>query len=576
MDWKTWEDQPLETATETQRLALLLLVAPWCRFCHEFEDGVLSDARVATLIEEHFVAIRVDADRRPDLDARFNLGGWPTLAVLLPDGRILGGTHFCEVDELVGFLERANKLWTEDRERVEATEAPSLELPEREARTEGLSHELVENVVTSMLDKFDHRYGGWGEGQKFAHSESIDFAMVQYSKTRAPEMRDVIVRTLDNMAAGGIQDHVGGGFFRFASTRDWRIPHTEKVLDNNALQLRCWLEGWQLFEKPAYREAAEGTIRWLTETMRDEETGCFFGSQGDDPEYYGLVAEDRARRDGPRVDRTIYANWNAMAIISLLRASVILDRPELRGVAMQALHFLLDNLYSEQKGMYHYWDGTYHLPGVLSDQAYMIQALVVASQFSGDADLLLPAEHIAELLFETHRAPGGGFYDIPPRGIGEGSGQLRRRNRSILENAVLAEALTRLSYLSRREDFRDLARDTLQAFVQDYKQYGYYVAGFARAVDLFRYEPIVVTIVGHHEDPLSSAFRVAAQRNYVPSRIVQMLDPSKDPILLERSGFPVSTEPRAYVTLGKTTRGDFASADELAARMLEIEAGRQA
>lgn len=573
MDWKSWEDQPLETAAEQDRLAVLLLVAPWCRFCAEFEETTLADPRIVTMLETKFVPVRVDADRRPDLDARFNLGGWPTLAVLLPDGRLLGGTHFCEVDELLDFLERADTLWTSERDSVAVDDEATLQAPEREPRLEGLSQDLVGNVVSSMLDKFDHRYGGWGEGQKFAHPESIDFAMVQFAKTRSSEMRDIVVRTLDNMAAGRIHDVVGGGFFRFAQTRDWRNPHTEKVLDNNAMQLRCFLEAWQLFEKPEYKAAAEGTIRWLTETMRDPETGAFFGSQGDNPEYYGLDAEARARRDAPRLDRTIYANWNAMTITSLLRASVILDRRELRDIAIQALRFLLDNLYSERDGMYHYWDGTYHLPGVLSDQAYTIQALVIASQFSGDSDLLLPAEHLAEALLETHRAPGGGFYDIPPRGVG--SGQLRRRNRSILENAVLAEALTRLSYLSRREEFRDVARETLHAFVQDYRQYGYYVAGYARAVDLFLYEPIVVTIVGERDDPLSIAFRTAAQRHYVPSRVVQMLDPEKDPILLERSGFPASAEARAYVTLGKSTRGGFSGPDELADRMLEIEAGRR-
>lgn len=573
VQWKDWEENPLGHAEEQDRPVLLLLIAPWCRFCSEFEAGPLADPKIVEKVTENFVPVRVDADRRPDLDARFNLGGWPTLAVVTPDGRIIGGVNWLEARELENFLERARKVWVEDRASLDASDSPTpLAAPDRPRRLEGLSHQLVNDVVASMLEKFDHRYGGWGQGQKFAHPESIDFAMVQFSKTGNPELRDVVVRTLDNMTGGGIHDTVGGGFFRFSTTRDWRIPHTEKVLDNNAMQLRCLLEAWQIFEKPEYRQAAEGMIHWLCDTMRDDETGCFFGSQGDDPEYYALSAEDRARKSPPRIDRTIYCNWNAMTITSLLRASVILDRQDLCDTAIRALRFLLDNLYSERDGMYHYWDGTYHLPGVLSDQAYMIQALVIASQFSGDADLLLPAEQLAELLLETHRAPGGGFFDLPPRGVG--GGNLRRRNRSILENSVLAEALTRLSYLSRREEFRDVARETLQAFVQDYKEYGYYVAGYARAVDLFLYEPIVVTIVGKRDAPLSVAFRVAAQRHYVPSRVVQMLDPDRDPVLLERSGFPATDEPRAYLTLGKTTRGGFSGPDELADRMLEIEAGR--
>ena len=576
LQWKDWDDGTLELAQEQDRLLLLLLVAPWCRFCQEFEAGPLQDPQVQAFIEDHFVAVRVDADRRPDLDSRYNLGGWPTLAALLPDGSLLGGVHWLEADEVLAFLERAQQLWQNERdqlqEQVASAEQPLLEAPTLRRESSGLSQHLVDDVIASMLDKFDHRYGGWGEGQKFAHPESIDFAMVQYSKSGDAAMRDVGVRTLDHMAAGAIHDEIGGGFFRFSTTRDWRIPHTEKVLDNNAMRLRCFLEAWQVFGKDAYREAAEGSIRWILETMRDPENGAFYGSQGDDPEYYALAAEDRAHKPVPRIDKTIYCNWNATTITSLLRSSVILDRPDLREAALKALNFLLENLYSEREGMYHYWDGTYHLPGILSDQAYMIQALVIASQFSGDSDLLLPAEHLAELLLETHRSPEGGFYDLPPRGAG--GGPLRRRNRSILENAVLAEALTRLSCLSRRDEFRDVARETLQSFVQDYREYGYYVAGYARAVDLFLYEPLVVTIVGHREDPRAQALRMAAQRHYVPSRVVQTLDPQKDPVLLERAGFPATAEARAYLSLGKTTQGGFSEPDELADRMREIEDSR--
>jgi uncharacterized protein YyaL (SSP411 family) len=397
--------------------------------------------------------------------------------------------------------------------------------------------------------------------------------MVQYAKTGDERLKEVVTLTLDHMAAGGIHDSVEGGFFRFSTTRDWRIPHCEKVLDGNALRLRNFLEAWQLFGKPIYKETAEGIVRWLTQTMRDPETGCFFGSQGDDPHYYTLDAEHRRRREPPRLDRTIYTNWNAMAISSLLRASVILERDDLREVAMQALAFLRDNLYSRREGMYHYWDGTYHLPGVLSDQAYMIQALVIASQFSGDADLLLPAEHLAELLLKTHRAAGGGFYDLSEAIRAQGA--LRRRNRSILENAVLAEALTRLSYLSRRDELREIARQTLLAFTQDYKEYGYFVAGYARAVDLFLYEPMVVTIVGDRSSERARSLRLAAQQTYVPSRIVQALDPAHDPILLGRSGLPTEPSPRAYLSVGRTNYGHFDEPALLARRMREVEAARR-
>jgi uncharacterized protein YyaL (SSP411 family) len=147
---------------------------------------------------------------------------------------------------------------------------------------------------------------------------------------------------------------------------------------------------------------------------------------------------------------------------------------------MATLRFLLENLYDGRE-VHHYWDGTYHLPGMLADQAHLIRALIDASQNTGDADLLLPAEAIAEHAIQKHKAPNGGFYDIlhDPRA----EAAMGRRNRSILDNATMAESLVRLSYLSRRPVFYQEAVQTLEAFATDYKEYGYYVAGYGRAVD---------------------------------------------------------------------------------------------
>jgi len=240
---------------------------------------------------------------------------------------------------------------------------------------------------------------------------------------------------------------------------------------------------------------------------------------------------------------------------------------------MAALRFLLENLHHPDGTVYHYWDGTYHLPGLLSDQAYLIRALIDASQHTGDADLLLPAEAIAELAMQRQKAPGGGFYDILHDS--SWSGSMRRRNRSILENSVMAEALVRLSYLSRRPELGKEGVATLEAFTGDYKEYGYYVAGWGRAVDLVYYEPLIVTVVGDRESQGADALRRAALSRYVPSRIVQMLDPKHDPILLSRSGYPVKDRPTVYLSVGRSTKAVVQDADELLKQMDRVEAERR-
>ena len=239
---------------------------------------------------------------------------------------------------------------------------------------------------------------------------------------------------------------------------------------------------------------------------------------------------------------------------------------------MATLQFLRENLH-DGHDVYHYWDGTYHLPGMLVDQAHLIRALIDASQNTGDADLLLPAEAIAERALARHKAPNGGFFDILHDPSQQGS--MRRRNRSILDNATMAESLVRLSYLSRRPEFYLEAVQALEAFADDYKEYGYYVAGYGRAVDLIFYEPLFLTIVGDRDAMPTRELRRVALATYVPSRIVQTLDPRHDPILLSRSGLATEETPVVHLMIGKSPKGTARTPAELLAAIESIELGRR-
>ena len=491
LEFQSFEPQALERAQREDRPILLVITVPWCMHCKELEKAVLAHPEVVELVTQSFVPILADAERRPDVNQRFGAGGWPTLAYLTPSGELIANDGFLSPEQLIGRLERVLEYYRTHKAEIEAglkvlwshkSEA------ERRQPSPKLSRKMVEDIVDAIYEKFDHRYGGWGETSKFPHSEALDFALVQWVKREDERMREVVTKTLDGMMTGAIHDRVDGGFFRFSKTPDWKSPNYEKMLDANARRLRCYLEAYLVFGREDYYRSAEGIVRWMLEYMRDPETGAFFGSQDADPDYYAQDRDGRKSRRPPRIDKTIYTNSNALAIASLLKASVVLERIELREHAMQALRFLLENLHYSDGTVYHYWDGTYHLPGLLSDQAYLIRALIDASQHTGDSDLLLPAEAIAELAMKRQRAPGGGFFDILHDT--SWSGSMRRRNRSILENSIMAETLVRLSYLSRRPEFREEGVATLEAFTADYKEYGYYVAGWGRAVDLIFYEPL--------------------------------------------------------------------------------------
>ncbi len=572
--WIDFGQGALDQAQTQGKPILMVLTVPWCAHCRDLLETTFADPKVLEAIESHYIPVQVDADRRPDVNDRYGTGGWPTISYLTPNADLITQDRFLGPDEMHRRLLMVAAQFSEYREKIDAGIRELWNKKPDDAKGSGeLTTQIVEDVVDAIYEKFDHRYGGWGESSKFPHTEALDFALVNVAKRQDQRMKAVVSLTLDKMMEGAIHDAIDGGFFRFSKTPDWRAPNFEKVLDSNSQRLRCYLEAYQLFGNEAYRSTAEGIVGWMLNFMVDPETDAFCGSQEDDADYYSLNDEDRKIREVPRLDKTIYTNWNSMAISSLLKASVVLERPDLRDRATHALSFLLENLYDGKGTVYHYWDGTYHLPGLLADQAYLIRALIDVSQHTGNADLLIPAEAIAELAMERQKSPDGGFFDILRDDQGEGP--MRRRNRSILENAVMAESFVRLSYLSRRPEFYEEAIRTLESFINDYKEFGYYVAAYGRAVDLVFYPPLTVTIVGGRDSAEADALRKAALVTYMPSRIVQMLDPKHDPILIQRGGYEVGDKPRAYLSIGNTSKGMAEDPSELRAQMDDIESERR-
>ncbi len=572
--WQHFEPATLKAAAAADRPMLMLLTVPWCQHCRELLATSFADPQVVAAVNDSVVPVHVDAERRPDVNQRYGTGGWPTIAWLTPDGELIAHQNWLSAEQLRAQIERVRTTWKTNKEDIQRglreLWAHRDDRSPAPLRTK-LRREMVDDIVDAIYEKLDHRYGGFGEGSKFPHPEALDFALVQVSKRDDERMREVVTLTLDRMMESPLHDTVEGGFFRYSRTPDWQTPNHEKLLDQNALVMRAYLEGYQVFGRDAYRSTAEGIATWMLDVMRDAHTGAFAGSQHGDADTFADSRETRERQQ-PSIDRTVYCGANALAVSSLLKAAAVLGRPEWRKTAMETLRFLLENLYDGQD-VFHYWDGTYHLPGMLADQALLIRALIDASQNTGDADLLLPAEAIAERVIARHKAPNGGFFDILHDPGNKGS--MRRRNRSILDNATLAESLVRLSYLSRRPEFYDEAVAALESFAQDYKEYGYYVAGYGRAIDLIFYEPLFLTIVGNRDDAASVELRRTALSTYVPSRIVQMLDPRYDPVLLGRSGFTVETTPVVHLTVGRTRRGTAHTPDELLLAIETIESERR-
>ena len=195
------------------------------------------------------------------------MGGWPTVAFLTPKGDLITGTSFLEPGELLELLERVVAFYGGHRDEIEVNLREQWAAKEKLERSRlrrehsVLQPSIVADDWSSILEAYDPEFGGWGKGQEFPHPEWIDFTLVQFAKTRDPKMGEIVVKTLDQMMKGGIHDPVDGGFFRYSTTRDWRVPHFEKVLESNATRLCFYMEAAEVFGREDYLEIGRASCR---------------------------------------------------------------------------------------------------------------------------------------------------------------------------------------------------------------------------------------------------------------------------------------------------------------------------
>ena len=557
IQWRQWGEKAFAEAKAQDKPILLSLSAVWCHWCHVMDETSYSDPGVISYINEHYVPIRVDNDQRPDINARYNMGGWPTTAFLTPEGEVMTGGTYIPPESMLEHLpkiavqykssrEEIARKMEEIRQRRAATASPKAEAD--------LSPDIFDNIVSAVAQSYDPVFGGFGEAPKFPHTDSIDLLLYAHRRNRDPDLLHMARKTLEFMSAGGVFDKEWGGFFRYATNRDWSEPHYEKMLEDNATLLHNLLTLHRITGDKAHAASAARVIDYLEAKLRDPEHGFFYGSQDADEEFYKLPAAEREKLPEPYIDHTFYTSWNALAASAYLEASWTLDRPELREAALQALDFAWENCRRTgdgQTAMYRYYDGSPHVPGLLGDQAYTARALLDAHEAGGDSAYLGRAEELARLLLDRFADnDGGGFFDAWEEA--DSLGRLAERQKSVQDNAVCAELFIRLHHLTRNQEYRQVAQATLKAFAPSYHTLGYFAAGYAKQVDLLLNPPSEVNIVGTLKDDGVRALHLAALSLDLPYRVVQLLDPERDAARLEALFLPPEPAPAAYVCLGTT------------------------
>lgn len=551
--WWEWEDEAFRLAHELDVPILLDISASWCHWCHVMDEKTYSHPEVAALINAEFIPIRVDTDKRPDINRRYNMGGWPTTAFLTPDGEVLtGGTYltvpqFLDVARKVSEYYRANK--GRIRERLEELRSDVAAASVAGVTTEDLSLKIVEDAVSILIQGFDKENGGFGTEPKFPMPESLELALAEYPRSGAEQLRAIVEKTLRAMASGGMYDPVEGGFFRYSTTRDWSIPHYEKMAEDNAKLLAVYTHAYQVFGDPFYRDVAADVVRYILRTLTDER-GFFYASQDADEEYYKLGAAERARRKPPYVDKTPYTDYNAMLISALLHAGVVLDDRAPTDAALRAVDAIWERHYDEARGMAHTRGPQGEVWGLLTDPIWMAHALLDAHEFTSEPRFLERAVRVMEFVYAHLQNDAGGFYDRvdDPNALGK----LRDRDKPITDNAVAAYAALRLHAFTGDERHREAAGKALAWFGEVYKAYGYFASGYAMAVAAYLGQPIQAIIVGSADDARTRDLRQAALRVYAPYRVIQVVDPTWERERLARLGYPAEPAPRAYICVGLT------------------------
>ena len=475
IDWHPWSEAAFEEARQTHRPILLSISAVWCHWCHVMDETTYSHPSVIELINRDYVPVRVDNDVRPDINQRYNMGGWPTTAFLTASGDILTGGTYLPPDQMASAL-----LRIADYYKANQAEIASRVLDARKRAASGVARSagrlepgLVDEVLNAVRSAYDPEYGGFGTAPKFPQTDAILLLLEQSVLRSDDELRSIAVHTLERMSGGGTYDHVEGGFFRYSTTQDWSVPHFEKMLEDHAgLVLGLSLAGMT--------DTLDKTAGYLDRVLRDPKTGLYAGSQDADEHYYSMDLEERESSTPPFVDRRIYTAWNAALAISYLDAG----RP-----AEQLLDSLFKRAYRKGEGMTH----SEGVGGQLGDQAWSLWAALRAHQHGLGERWMAIAADLAQHLEERYGdSQLGGYFD---HAGGDELGRLGERIKPLAENSVAAIALLELDVLTGdpHAPYRERARRALESVAALPRSYGLMAALFARALDRLSHAVKVTT-----------------------------------------------------------------------------------
>jgi len=630
VDWRPWGPEALEAARATNRPIFLSIGYAACHWCHVMERESFENASVAALLNERFIPIKVDREERPDLDEIYmgavqlltGQGGWPLSVFLTPDLEpFFGGTYFPPEDRwgrlgFPGVLRRVHEAWTaRPRDVRESARALTAELRRgaevASARGEGPlpGADLLARATAELAARFDPRWGGFGPAPKFPHEGGLALLLADHARSGEAVPLRIAHATLSHMAAGGIYDHVGGGFARYSVDERWLVPHFEKMLYNQALLVPLYADAWLRTGDAGHARVVRQTLDFVRRELTDPGGGLWSSldadSEGHEGRYYVWTPDEiaavlgvaegerwcaaygitpqgnfegygipnrldagggedeverlapstarvlaaRAGRIRPATDDKILAAWNGLAISAFARAFQVFGRAEDLHSARRAAGFVLEHMRAGERLRVSWRAGRTQPHDYLDDYAFLAGGLIDLYEACFEPAWLLQAERLLEVLLARFADPAGAGFCFTP----DDHETLPVRSRIHHDGALpsgagmAAQALLRVAAHRDRGDLRRAAEGALAASRPAIARAPSAHAALLAAAALARAGAPSLAIAGAPADPRTAALLAVARRAH-RGLAVQVAEPAAaDPRLTLLAGRTMhGGEPTAY------------------------------
>jgi uncharacterized protein len=500
VDWYPWGPDALEAAKNRNCPILLSIGYSACHWCHVMERESFKSEAIAALMNRWFVCIKVDREERPDLDEIYmaatvamnqGQGGWPMTVFLTPEQQpFFAGTYFPPEGRWgkPGFPDLLNKIaevWNRDPQGVREQAQDLTGRLQREWQTPApvtVSEQALDAVVSEYQQEFDPRYGGFGTAPKFPPAAALSLLLRCYRRTGHDMALRMVKTTLDAMAAGGIYDHIGGGFARYSTDERWLVPHFEKMLYDNALLARTYLEAFQVTALEAYRDVTTEVLDYIRREMTDPLGGFYSATDADSegvegkffvwtPEELTEAIGDRedARRFCACYDITAEGNWERKSIPNRMRPldAVARELNVTTDELKDTMRRLRPRVYDARRR---------RTPPALDDKiitawnGMMISAMAEAARVLGRSDYLEAAQKAADFLLDVHCSDDQRLMRTSRNG--------RAHLEAVLEDyAFLGEGLVDLYEADGDERYLEAARRLAERLIlsfQDAEQGGFF------------------------------------------------------------------------------------------------------